>query len=102
MAPRTAAPAAVANPSGKQWSSPPAMTLDPVSTGDPGWEAFLDAYNEWSIQHSGIPLFNQSPRLTPAQAKQALGPQIKEFQDIRRRYDPTDRLYTDWFRGLFE
>jgi len=78
------------------------MTLDPVSTGDAGWEAFLDAYNEFSIQHKGIPLFNQSPRLTPAQAKQALGPQIQEFQDFRRRYDPTDRLYTDWFRGLFE
>lgn len=80
----------------------PAMTLDPVSTGDAGWEEFLDAYNEWSIQHNGVPLFNQSPRLTPAQAKQALGPQIKEFQEIRRRYDPTDRLYTEWFRGLFE
>jgi cyclophilin family peptidyl-prolyl cis-trans isomerase len=47
--PRTAAPAAVANTSGKQWSSPPAMTLDPnkqytavitTTLGDIGIELF--------------------------------------------------------------
>ena len=31
-----------------------------------------------------------------------LGPQIKEFQEFRRKYDPTDRLYTDFFRQMFE
>jgi FAD/FMN-containing dehydrogenase len=78
------------------------MTLDPVSTGDAGWEAFLDAYNEFSIQSKGVPLFNQSPQLTPAQAKRALGPEMKAFQEIRRTYDPTNRMYTDFFRELFE
>ena len=78
------------------------MTLDPVSTGDPGWEEFLDAYNEFSMQYKGVPLFNQSPQLTPAQAKQALGPEMKAFQDIRRTYDPTGRLYPAFFRELFE
>jgi hypothetical protein len=78
------------------------MTLDPVSTGDPGWEQFLDAYNEWSIQYNGVPLFNQSPQLTGEQAKRTLGPEIKAFQEIRRTYDPTGRLYTDFFRQMFE
>jgi FAD/FMN-containing dehydrogenase len=78
------------------------MTLDPVSTGDPGWEAFLDAYNQFSMEYKGVPLFNQSPQLTPAQAKAALGPQIERFQAVRRQYDPTDRMYPAFFRGLFE
>src|SRR4029078_12491369 len=68
------------------------MTLDPVSTGDPGWEEFLDPYNEFSVKYNAIPLFNQSPQLTPEQAKRTLGPQIKELQEFRRKYDPTDRL----------
>jgi cyclophilin family peptidyl-prolyl cis-trans isomerase len=49
VAPRTAAPSAVANTSGKQWPSPPAMTLDPnkqytavitTTLGDIGIELF--------------------------------------------------------------
>ena len=58
------------------------MTIDPVSTANPGWNEFLDAYNEFCIGHGGIPLFNQTPRLTRAQVQKALG---DRWQDVRRR-----------------
>jgi L-gulonolactone oxidase len=78
------------------------LTLDPVSTGLTGWETFLDAYNEFCISHHGRPLFNQSPQLTPAQAQAAFGPEIAAFQKIRRELDPTDRMYSGFFRERLE
>lgn len=80
----------------------PALTLDPVSTGGRGWQGFITAYNEFCIQHDGRPLFNQTPGITPLQAKAAFGPEIERFQEIRRRLDPDDRLYNEYFRNLFE
>lgn len=35
------------------------MTVDPVGTGDPGWQEFLKAYNEFCSERGGRPLFNQ-------------------------------------------
>jgi L-gulonolactone oxidase len=81
----------------------PALTLDPVcSGGNTGWQAFLVAYNEFCIQHNGRPLFNQTPHITPLQAKAAFGPEIETFQKYRREYDRDDRFYTPYFRQLFE
>ena len=80
----------------------PACTLDPVSTGGAGWQGFLSAYNEFCIQHNGTPLFNQTPAITPLQARKAFGPEIETFQTYRRKYDPDDRFYNAYFRKLFE
>lgn len=80
----------------------PALTLDPVSTGSKGWREFLTAYNAFCIQNHGTPLFNQTPALTPAQAKAAFGPEIEKFQEYRRKYDPEDRFYPEYFRNQFE
>ena len=46
--------------------------------------------------------FNQTPKLTPLQAKAAFGPEIEKFQAIRRQTDPEDRFYNDFFRRHFE
>ncbi len=81
----------------------PALTLDPVSSGgNTGWHAFLIAYNEFCIQHNGKPLFNQTPHISPLQARAAFGPEIAIFQTYRRKYDPDNRFYTPYFRTLFE
>ena len=37
------------------------MTIDPVSTANPGWTEFLAAYNQFCSDHGGIPLLNQTP-----------------------------------------
>ena len=80
----------------------PALTLDPVSTGLTGWREFLTSYNEFCIRRNGTPLFNQSRGITPSQARAAFGPEIQKFLKYRRRYDPEERFYTNFFRKLFE
>lgn len=80
----------------------PALTLDPVSTGSQGWLGFLTAYNEFCSQHGGTPLYNQTRGLTPLQSQAAFGPEIKKFLEYRKKYDPEDRFYTDYFRNQFE
>lgn len=77
------------------------MTVDPVGTGAEGWNDFIDAYNRWCTERGGRPLFNQSRRLTAEQARTAFGKRIDEFNDVRKRYDPDDRLLNGFFRGIF-
>jgi hypothetical protein len=77
------------------------MTVDPVGTGDPGWQEFLQAYNEFCSERGGRPLFNQTRWLTPAQARKAFGDKLDQFNEIRRKYDPTDRLLNEYFAGFF-
>jgi len=78
----------------------PVMTFDPVSTGNPGWEEFLRAYNELASGLGGTPLFNQTNLLTRAQVQKAFGDRLGTFDRYRRRFDPTDRLLNDYFREL--
>lgn len=77
------------------------MTVDPVSTGDEGWQDFLKAYNEFCSERGGRPLFNQTRWLTPAQARRAFGDRLDAFNELRRRFDPEDRLLNDYFAGFF-
>jgi FAD/FMN-containing dehydrogenase len=76
------------------------MTIDPVSTGNPGWQQFLSAYNEFCSGQGGIPLPNQTPALSAAQVQKALGERWRTFADARRTFDPTNRLLNDYFRNL--
>ncbi len=76
------------------------MTIDPVSTANPGWDQFLAAYNQFSSGQGGIPLFNQTYGITPAQAQKAWGDRLKAFAAARQTYDPEGRLLNDYFRDL--
>jgi hypothetical protein len=78
----------------------PVMTFDPVSTGNPGWEKFLAAYNDFCSQHGGSPLFNQTGWLTRQQIEKAFGERLKTFEGYRQRFDPSDRLLNAYFRML--
>jgi len=78
----------------------PVMTIDPVSTGNPGWPEFLVAYNQFCAAHGGIPLFNQTDEVTPAQMKAALGSRLQKFAAARKTYDPSDRLLNPYFRDM--
>ena len=78
----------------------PVMTFDPVSTGNPGWEDFLRAYNELCSSLGGVPLFNQTNLLTRAQVNHAFGDRPLLFDRYRRQYDPTDRLLNSYFKEL--
>jgi hypothetical protein len=73
------------------------ITIDPVSTCGPGWNEYLVAYNEFCSRNGGAPLFNQTPFLTHAQVKKALGPRLEKFLEYRKRFDPGDRLLSPYF-----
>ena len=78
------------------------LSLDPVSTGDRGWDDFLKAYNQFCSDLGGIPLFNQTKWITPPQAKKAFGQRLETFKEYRKQYDPQDRLLNEYFRSMFE
>jgi len=74
------------------------MTIDPVSTANPGWDDFLTAYNQFCSDRNGIPLFNQTPGITPAIAQKAFGDLLTGLAETRRSYDPDGRLLNDYFK----
>ncbi|MGH9357541.1 MAG: FAD-binding protein [Terriglobia bacterium] len=76
------------------------LTVDPVSTANPGWPAFLKAYNEFCSARGGLPLLNQTYGVTRAQAQTALGNRLKVFAQARKTFDPADRLLNDYFRDV--
>jgi FAD/FMN-containing dehydrogenase len=76
------------------------ITIDPVSTANPGWEQFLPVYNQFCSDHGGVPLLNQTPFLTRAQVEKALGDRWQQFGAARREYDPGNRLLNSYFRDL--
>jgi FAD/FMN-containing dehydrogenase len=78
----------------------PVMTLDPVSTANPGWGDFLTAFNQFCVDRNGIPLLNQTPGLTAPMLQKAFGDRFKTLVETRKQYDPDGRLLNDYFRGL--
>lgn len=78
----------------------PVMTFDPVSTGNPGWEDFLHAYNELASGLGGVPLFNQTNFLTRDQVSKAFKDRPQLFESYRQKYDPGDRLLNAYFKEL--
>ena len=76
------------------------MTIDPVSTGNPGWKTFLAAYNQFCSDGGGIPLPNQTYGITRAQFRKALGARLQAFAAARKTYDPGNRLLNAYFQDL--
>jgi len=77
------------------------MTIDPVSTANPGWRPFLADFNEWCSKRGGVPLPNQTFGFTRAQAQKALGARLDTVAAKRAEFDPDNRLLNDFFRELF-
>jgi FAD/FMN-containing dehydrogenase len=77
------------------------MTIDPVSTANPGWREFLVDMNEWCSDEGGIPLPNQTFGVTGEQARKALGERLAKMAAKRSEFDPDNRLLNDFFRELF-
>jgi len=76
------------------------MTIDPVSTANPGWEDFLSAYNQFCVNLNGKPLLNQTPGLTPAILQGAYGNRLEVLAETRKQYDSQNRLLNVYFRQL--
>ena len=78
----------------------PVMTIDPVSTAEPGWWEFLEAYNQFCSDHNGAPLMNQTFGVTPAMVRKAYGERLRIIEDTRKAYDPNGRLLNEYFRKV--
>jgi hypothetical protein len=76
------------------------MTIDPVSTGKPGWSQFLVAYNQFCSDRNGVPLLNQTLGVTPAIARKAFGDRLQQLEQTRKTYDPDGHLLNEYFRTL--
>jgi hypothetical protein len=76
------------------------ITIDPVSTANPGWTDFLGVYNQFSSDHGGVPLMNQTFGLSRAMVQKALGDRLLTFAQARQTFDPGGRLLNDYFRDL--
>ena len=65
------------------------ITIDPVSTANPGWPEFLTAYNQFCSDHGGIPLLNQTPLIDARASGEGAGRPV-EAHSARRgvHYDP--------------
>jgi FAD/FMN-containing dehydrogenase len=60
----------------------------------------LDAYNELCSNQGGIPLLNQTARVTAGQAQKGLGERLKLFAKTRKNFDPNNRLLNGFFRDI--
>ena len=78
------------------------MTLDPVTTGAPGWDEFLKSYNEFCSKNNGVPLFNQSKWLTRAQVQKAFANRVHGFWKFKTQLDPDERFLNEYFRELLK
>jgi FAD/FMN-containing dehydrogenase len=77
-----------------------AMSIDPVSTGGPGWDEFLQAFNEFASARGGHPLFNQTKHLDARHVQKAYGERWRAFARAREARDPEGRLLSGYFAEL--
>jgi hypothetical protein len=76
------------------------MTIDPVSTANPGWNDFIVAYNQFCSDRQGMPLLNQTPSLSREIVQKAYGDKLAKFNSVRKQYDAEDRMLNSYFRAL--
>jgi FAD/FMN-containing dehydrogenase len=78
----------------------PAITLEPSSTGDQGWDDFLIDFNDFASSQGGTPTFNQTRALQPEHVLKSFGERVKLFRALRQRTDPLNRLRNSYFAHL--
>jgi hypothetical protein len=76
------------------------MTIDPVSTANPGWSVFIVAYNQFCSDRGGMPLLNQTPSLSREIVQKAYGDKLTKFNSVRKQYDAEDRMLNSYFQAL--
>ena len=77
-----------------------AITIDPVTTPEPGWQDFQLAYDKFAQQHGGQPLLNQTKYLTRESVLTAYGERINTLESHRVALDPGGRFLSPYFQEL--
>lgn len=76
------------------------ITIDPVTTPEPGWEEFQKAYSLLGQRFDGVPLLNQTNYLTRDMVVTAFGDRIDALERQRVALDPTGRFLSPYFSEL--
>lgn len=78
------------------------FTIEPMAADPSGWSDFLIDFNDFCSRHGGVPFFNQTPALTPQQARNSFGERMNSFRLLRHKVDPTNRLANPFFQELLK
>lgn len=82
-------------------SDGPVWTLDPICPDKvEGWHGFLDDFNDFCVDHGGVPLLNQTPRLTRMQVARAFNDRLAQFEQTRQQFDRSARMLNAYFAEL--
>ena len=78
------------------------FSIDPIhaSTDNTAWDAFLQAFNDFSFQRGGRPLLNQSPFVQRQHVEAAYGQHWTQFSAAVRSMDPQGRMLNPYFAAL--
>jgi FAD/FMN-containing dehydrogenase len=78
------------------------FSIDPIHavTDQAAWDRFLKEFNEFSYQHNGVPLLNQSPFVERKHVEAAYGTRWNEFSKWVRSADPDGRMLNPFFAAL--
>ena len=69
---------------------------------DPRWKEFRRAFGELAVQHGGIPHINKTVEAAVLwYAKACDQKALREYLDLRKRFDPKDMFLNDFFREMF-
>lgn len=78
------------------------FSIDPIHavTDQSAWDNFLVAFNDFASRRNGLPLLNQSPFVTRAQAQAAYGQRWEDFSQWVASTDPAARMQNAYFAAL--
>ena len=80
----------------------PMIVLQTSSTVRTGWEDFAIDLADFAETWGGVPIINQTRSLRADYAKQVYAGRLDYFRNIRRQFDPEDRLLTPFMAQFFQ
>ncbi|MDX1403346.1 MAG: FAD-binding oxidoreductase [Woeseiaceae bacterium] len=79
----------------------PMIALRAMSTQAKGWEDFVIDFGEFARHWGGVPVFNQTRDIPPDYPAQVFGSRMTFFKNIRRRFDPENRMMNPFLSQYF-
>ena len=79
----------------------PMIALRAISTQSKGWDDFTIDLGEFARHWGGAPLFNQTREVPADYPAQVFGSRYEFFRNIRRRFDPENRMMNPFLSQYF-
>ncbi len=79
----------------------PMVALRAISTQRGGWEDFVIDFGDFARHWGGVPAFNQTRAIPADYPAQMFGSRLTFFNQIRRRFDPDNRMMNPFLSQYF-